>query len=50
MRIEKLKDGGYLVSDTHQDFGQNFLPFLFASTTIEESLKYIKNKLEPRAK
>ncbi len=50
MRIQKMNDGGYLVMDSKEyDGGARHFPFLFASTTIDEALKYIKSKLEPKA-
>jgi hypothetical protein len=52
MQIDKIKDGGYLVSDSHRGEirgGFDYVPFQFASTTIDEALKYIKSKLEPKA-
>jgi hypothetical protein len=50
MEIQKLKDGGYLVSDSVRgSCGFDYVPFCFASTTIDEALKYIKGQLEPKA-
>lgn len=48
MQVEKIKDGGYLVSDSHRGEFGNYVPFRFASTTIDEALKYIKRELEPK--
>jgi hypothetical protein len=48
-QICKMPDGGYVVSDgwASRDYGSMCVHH-FASTSIEEALKYIKAKLEPK--
>lgn len=47
LAIRKMPDGGYLVSPHYNNPGSYNAP-AFASTTIEEALKYIKAQLEPK--
>lgn len=48
--LKKAPEGGYMVHEMDRGGGFNYPPLTFASTTIDESLKFIKSKLEPRAK
>lgn len=45
--ITKMPDGGYLVTDGLRNDGFGRID-RFASTSIDESLKYIKSQFEPR--
>lgn len=50
LEIRKMPDGGFMVGDIyHRDSG--FVPRgpRFASTSIEDALKYIRDKLVPVA-
>ena len=49
LEIHKMPDGGYLVGDGYRMSGE-YRTMLFASSSIDEALKYIKSKLEPKAK
>jgi hypothetical protein len=44
LRIETMPDGGFLVTRDYRYSGE-MMPMLFACTTIEEALRYIKRKL-----
>lgn len=48
LEIRKMPEGGYLVADIYHDMGNRILPFMFAATTIDEALKFVKSKLEPK--
>jgi hypothetical protein len=48
LNIQRLPEGGFLVTGRH--YQGMVTPFLFASTTIDEALKYIKRKLTPTTK
>jgi hypothetical protein len=44
--IERLPDGGFLVRGEYSHMRQGCItPFLFAATTVEEALRYVKKKL-----
>lgn len=46
--IQKMVDGGYLVGDGLGRQG-DYRQMRFASTSIDEALKYIKSRMEPKA-
>jgi hypothetical protein len=49
LMIERLPDGGYVVTDGSFRRDQHvFAAQLFASSTIDEALRFIRDKLEPR--
>lgn len=53
LRIERLRDGGYVVldhprSDPMEERFKLYAP-LYACTTIDEALSYIKTAIEPVA-
>lgn len=47
-QLRKMMDGGYLVRPGENHEGMYPAYPCFACTTIEEALKYIKGKLEPK--
>lgn len=47
LEIRKMPDGGYVIGDGY-DFEGRYRNMHFASTSVDEALKYIKGKLEPR--
>lgn len=46
--IGKAPEGGYIVSDGFGDVGFRPPPFMFAATTIDETLKFVRSKFEPK--
>ncbi|EKS37772.1 hypothetical protein [Afipia clevelandensis] len=51
LEIKKMPEGGYLVLDPigRDRDGFNYRPpFRFAATSVDEALKYIKGRLEPK--
>lgn len=48
LEIRKMTDGGYLVAPAERREGYCQIGPCFASSTIDEALKYIKGKLEPK--
>lgn len=49
LEIQKMPDGGYVVGDGLVRPG-DWRQMHFAATSIDEALKYIKSKLEPKPK
>lgn len=50
LRIERLPDGGFVVSETSTfDDNGNFRGPLFASTSIASALEFIARRLDPAA-
>lgn len=47
LEIRKMPDGGYIVGDGQRDYG-DYRMMRFASTSIDDALKYIKGNLEPK--
>jgi len=47
LEIQKLPDGGYMIGDGFSRSG-DYRQMRFASTSIDEALKYIKARLEPK--
>ena len=47
LQIEKLPDGGYVVVDGYRRDSGDYRGPRFASTSIDDALKYIKEKLQP---
>jgi hypothetical protein len=46
LSIRRLQDGGFLVTQVYR--GNGYMdPALFACTTIDEALKYVKRNLTP---
>lgn len=49
LEILKMPEGGFLVArPRHRDSMNYCTPFLFAATTVDEALKYIKGRLQPK--
>lgn len=46
LEIYKLPEGGFLVRDCYRPEGFSSTGPCFASTTIEEALRFVKKKLE----
>jgi hypothetical protein len=46
LRISRMRDGGFLVGQPSDDYSFSGGAPAFASTSIEEAMKYIKRKLE----
>lgn len=42
LTIQKLRDGGYIVADLNLRNPNQMTDFMFASTSIEDALNYIK--------
>jgi hypothetical protein len=52
LRIERLSDGGFMVSEAFSDFGREngrYCAPLFASTSIGEALAFMCQRLDPEA-
>lgn len=46
--IEKMPEGGFVVTDAgYRADPARYCPPLYSSTTIDEALRFIRNKLEP---
>jgi hypothetical protein len=53
LELHKMSEGGYVVipSGMMRSYeGYRVPAAMFASTTIDEALKFIKNKMEPKVK
>lgn len=48
LTIQKLRDGGYIVADLNLFNPSRITDFMFASTSIEDALLYIKRKMEEK--
>lgn len=47
LEIQKMPEGGYIVGDGSMRPG-DFRQLRFASTSIDEAMKYVKSLLEPK--
>lgn len=47
LTIERMLHGGYLVTDAYRGDIGNLRALRFASTTVDEALGYIRDKIKP---